>query len=80
MKTTVVIDDAVFQQARVHAARQGMSLSAVLSESLRAYLRSGSDRAGPASALQIPVYGGGSERPSPGATPAELAALRDDGR
>jgi plasmid stability protein len=80
MKTTVMIDDAVFQQARVHAARQGRSLSAVLTESLRAYLRTGSDRAGPAPALQIPVYGGSSGRGSPGATPAELAALRDDGR
>ena len=80
MKTTVVIDDAVFQQARVHAARQGMSLSAVLSESLRAYLRSGADRTGPAPTLQIPVYAGSGGRESLGATPADLAALRDDGR
>ena len=79
MKTTVVIEDTVFQQARVHAARRGMSLSAVLSESLRAYLRAESDRTAPTSPLRIPVYAG-EQRISNATTPEELAALRDDGR
>jgi len=76
MRTTLVIDDAVFLAAKRRAVEAGMTLSELATRSLREALR---PRASGAAATRffMPVHGGGIKRET---TPAELAALRDEGR
>lgn len=76
MRTTLVIDDAVFSAAKRRALEAGMTLSDLTTQALRSALREASGPQ-PASRFLMPVHGGGTIRET---TPAELAALRDDGR
>ena len=72
----MVIDDAVFVAAKRRAVEAGLTLSELTTRSLREALR---PRASAAAAPRfiMPVHGGGMKRET---TPAELAALRDEGR
>lgn len=60
MRTTLVIDDALFRRAKVAAAKQGSTLSELVERALRDVLR---EDATPAEApFVFPVYG----KPAPG--------------
>jgi len=76
MRTTLVIDDAVFAAAKRRAVEAGVTLSELTTRSLREALRPRASAAA-ASRFFIPVHGGEIARET---TPAELAALRDEGR
>lgn len=39
MRTTVTIDDALYSDAKVHAARSGRGVGSVIEDALRDYLR-----------------------------------------
>jgi len=76
MRTTLVIDDAVFAAAKRRAVEAGLTLSELTTRSLREALRPRVS-AEEATRFFMPVHGGGIVRET---TPAELAALRDEGR
>ena len=76
MRTTLVIDDAVFAAAKRRAVEAGLTLSELTTRSLRESLR---PQVSAAAAAQffMPVCGGGILQDT---TPADLASLRDEGR
>ena len=76
VRTTLVLDDALLRRAKEHAARRGLTLSAVVERALRDHLR-GPARV-PAAPFRMPTFGGG--RAVHDHAPGELAdaLLADD--
>lgn len=79
MKTTLMIDDAVLRQAKQHAAAKDTTVSELVNQSLRAYLHPRVGASGGDHPFVMPVYRPAQERAC-SVSPAELAALRDEGR
>ncbi len=78
MRTTLIIDDHVLIRAKQRAAEQGTTLSHLTTMALRETLRDATVRdTAKTHGFSLPVYGRGRMRDS---SPADLAALRDDGR
>jgi hypothetical protein len=77
MRTTLVLDDQIFRQAKREAGETGTTLSALVNAALRTHLgrRRAPDNGG--AAFVMPVFGGSD---TVHLTPAELAGLRDEGR
>lgn len=77
MRTTLVLDDQVFRRAKREAVGAGVTLSDLVNTALRTYLLRGSGRPPEKGSFSMPVFGD----PIPvHQSPAELAALRDEGR
>jgi hypothetical protein len=77
MRTTLVLDDQVFRRAKREAFGAGVTLSDLVNTALRSYLLRGSARPPEKESFSMPVFGD----PVPvHQSPAELAALRDEGR
>lgn len=77
MRTTLVLDDQVFRRAKREAVGAGVTLSELVNTALRSYLLRGSARPPENRSFSMPVFGD----PVPvHQSPAELAALRDEGR
>jgi len=78
MRTTLILDDRLFREAKQKAAATGTTLSDLMNSALRRFLRP------PAKGLpeqaekfHMPVFG---EPAGLHLSPAELAEFRDDGR
>jgi len=78
MRTTLIIDDAVFAEAKERAARRGKTLSDLVTLSLREFLREGPEERAAPSRFVMPVFGVSGE--TVGLSPREIATLRDEGR
>jgi hypothetical protein len=76
VRTTLIIDDHVFKEAKRRALDSGMSLSELTTMALREALRD-RDAPGRRGAFAMPTHGSGSRRTL---SPDEVATLRDDGR
>ena len=76
MRTTLVLEDGLFKKAKKEAVEAGVTLSEVMNTALRQHLRGGEKKRGQ-TVFAMPVFG--EEKPVH-QTPAQLAALRDDGR
>jgi hypothetical protein len=76
MRTTLIIDDYVFKEAKRRAVDSGITLSELTTMALREVLRE-RDAAGRRGAFAMPTHGSGTRRTIP---PDEIATLRDDGR
>jgi len=75
MRTTLIIDDSVFQKAKKQALEAGTTLSDLTNSALRHFLASRSPTE--ERPFVMPVFGGGEKVHQ---TPGELAKLRDEGR
>ena len=75
MRTTLLIDDKVFKDAKQAAAARGTTLSEMVTRTLREAL---AEKPAPSAPFSMPVYG--TPGAGPGHSPADLATLRDDGR
>jgi 3-oxoacyl-[acyl-carrier-protein] synthase III len=75
MRTTVILEDSVFQKAKKRAVEVGTTLSDLTNSALRHFLAERSLREG--DRFVMPVFGGGGKCHQ---TPAQLAKLRDEGR
>jgi hypothetical protein len=78
MRTTLILEDRLFREAKQKAAATGITLSELMNSALRRFLRQ------PAKGLpereekfHMPVFG---EPVKLHLSPAELAELRDEGR
>lgn len=76
MRTTVSIDDALLQQAKVEAARRGRSLSDLVGDGLRLLLHRPVEARPP---IDLPVFGGSGLLPGVDLEDKEgLSALLDE--
>jgi len=75
MRTTLIIDDHVVQEAKRRAAERGITLSTLTTQALRDALHKARQPAG--TRFSMPVYGSESLRDTP---PSRLAGFRDAGR
>ena len=77
MRTTLVLDDPIFEKAKKKSAEMGVTLSQLTTTALRNFLYSppGSER--PRERFVMPVIG---EEAAVYQSPQELARLRDEGR
>lgn len=77
MRTTLVLDDPIFEKAKKKSAEMGVTLSQLTTTALRNFLYSppGSER--PRERFVMPVIG---EEEAVYQSPQELARLRDEGR
>jgi hypothetical protein len=80
MKTTLLIEDSLLKKAKEQAAARDSTVSELVNQSLRAYLAASQVPAGEARSFSMPVFGPPSSVSAVTVSPAELAALRDDGR
>ena len=78
MKTTLMIEDAVFRRVKERAAATDTTISDLVTQSLRFYLDSLGSRAQGAQAFSMPVFQG-QGKAAFSISPALLAELRDDG-
>lgn len=76
MRTTLVIDDHVFMDAKRHAVETGMTVSELTTLALREVLRKRHDPP-PQARFSIPTFGAGPRRDT---SARQLAELRDQGR
>lgn len=76
MRTTLIIDDHVFKEAKRLAVDTGVSLSEFTTMALREALR-GRETAGRRGVFTMPTYGSGIAQTT---LPDEIATLREDGR
>jgi len=76
MRTTLLIDNAVFAASKRRAVDEGVTLSHLVTQALREALRQRAKEAA-VSCFSMPVYGGANAKET---SPAELASLRDEGR
>ena len=76
MRTTLILEEQLFRKAKKEAVAAGTTLSQMVNTALRKYLMGGGKKEGKKSFL-MPVFG--EEKPFHQA-PAQLAALRDEGR
>ena len=72
-----MLNDQVFRRAKQAAAGAGLTLSDLVNHALRKYLLQGSERPAEKVTFAMPVFG---EKAGVHQSPAELAALRDEGR
>lgn len=77
MRTTLVLDDQLFRRAKREAGAAGTTLSEIINTALRKHLLAGQSKKEPVTPFSMPVFGESSPLHQ---TPAELAALRDEGR
>jgi hypothetical protein len=78
MRTTLILDDLLFREAKQKAAANGTTLSDLMNSALRRFLfASQNTRQVAAEKFSMPVFG---ESVSLHQTAADLAALRDEGR
>ncbi len=77
MRTTLVLNDQVFRHAKREAANTGKTLSDVVNTALRQHLFSDRQSEAGRERFSMPVFG---EPAGIHQTPAQLSALRDDGR
>ncbi len=75
MRTTLIIEDSVFQKAKKQAMEAGTTLSDLTNSALRHFLASKS--VSEDLPFVMPVFGGGEKCHQ---TPGELAKLCDEGR
>lgn len=73
MRTTITINDALYAQAKVQAARSGSTVGEILEAALQAWLQRREALAA-APLPDLPVHGGGVLRP--GVDLDDLSALR----
>lgn len=77
MRTTVNLDDELLRRAKERAARQGRTLSEVVSDALRVLL---AEQAGPRREVTLPTFGGSGLRPGVDLEDKDaLASLLDEG-
>ena len=77
MRTTVNLDDELLRRAKERAARQGRTLSEVVSDALRVLL---AEQAGPRREVTLPNFGGSGLRPGVDLEDKDaLASLLDEG-
>ncbi len=74
MRTTVRLDDELYRQIKVKAARSGRPIGAVIEDLIRASLAAGSKPL-PGPLPPLPVFG--KEGPMPGVDLADNAAVAD---
>jgi hypothetical protein len=78
MRTTLILDDLLFREAKQKAAASGTTLSDLMNSALRRFLypplKGSTDRP---ERFHMPVFG---EAAKLHLSPAELAEFRDDGR
>ncbi|MST33447.1 ribbon-helix-helix protein, CopG family [Acidimicrobiaceae bacterium USS-CC1] len=78
MRTTVRLDDELYRQAKVRAARSGRTVASVIEDALRVGLQVAARAAGPSP--RLPTFG--ARGPLPGvdltSNAAVLAAMDDD--
>ncbi len=77
MRTTLVLEEQLFRKAKKEAVAAGTTLSEVMNTALRKHLSGVGKKERKASFL-MPVFG--EEKQPWHQTPAQLAALRDEGR
>ena len=77
MRTTLILEDGLFKKAKQEAVAAGTTLSEVMNTALRKHLMGGVKKKEKTSFL-MPVFG--EEKQALHQTPAQLAALRDEGR
>jgi len=77
MRTTLVLDDPIFEKAKKKSAEMGMTLSELTTVALRDFLFVRSAPAGNRKRFLMPVVG---EAENVYQDPQELARLRDEGR
>lgn len=75
MRTTLILEDSVFQKAKKRAVEVGTTLSDLTNSALRHFLAEQPLR--DEAPFVMPVFGGGGKCHQ---TPAELSKLRDEGR
>ena len=76
MRTTLILEEQLFRKATKEAVEAGVTLSEVMNTALRQHLRGGEKKRS-RTVFAMPVFG--EDRPVH-QTPAQLAALRDEGR
>ena len=76
MRTTLILEEQLFRKAKKEAVAAGTTLSEMVNTALRKYLMGGGKKVGKTSFL-MPVFG--EDKPWH-QTPAQLAAMRDEGR
>lgn len=79
MKTTLIIDDAVLKETKKHAAEREVTMSALVTQSLREYLMNSRTDPGEAP-FRLMTYGRALSPRLQSMTPGEMADLRDEGR
>ncbi|MDB4385466.1 hypothetical protein N9023_06690 [Opitutaceae bacterium] len=79
MKTTLIIDDAVLKETKKHAAEREVTMSALVTQSLREYLISSRTNSGE-TPFRLMTYGQALSPRLESMTPGEMANLRDEGR
>lgn len=57
VRTTLVIDDALLRRAKIHAARHGVTLSALVERALRDELRESSSSREASPPYRVPTFG-----------------------
>jgi hypothetical protein len=77
MRTTLVLDDPIFEKAKKKSAEMGVTLSELTTAALRDFLFAKSAPTGNRKRFLMPVVG---ESESIYQDPQELARLRDEGR
>ena len=78
MRTTLIIEDVLFREAKQKAASSGTTLSELMNSALRRFLFAPTDNSGRrAEKFSMPVFG---ETEKLHHTPAQLAEIRDEGR
>lgn len=75
MRTTIRLGDALLREAKQEAARSGMTLTAIIEESLRERLARSAARAEPRARVRLTTSGSGGLRP--GVDLDDSAALLD---
>ena len=78
MRTTLIIEDPLFREAKQKAAASGTTLSELMNSALRRFLFAPAGNSpGKTEKFSMPVFG---EQEALHQTPAQLAELRDEGR
>jgi hypothetical protein len=77
MRTTLVLDDQLFQRAKREAGQSGTTLSELVNRALRVHLLAKPAESSSRDIFSMPVFG---EPTHVHQTPRELAELRDEGR
>ncbi len=62
MRTTIRLDDQLLSEAKQHAAKTGRSLTALMEDALRTFLRM-EQRSPSARRLKLPTFNGGGLQP-----------------
>jgi hypothetical protein len=77
MRTTLVLDDSVFEKAKKKSSELGMTLSELTTTALRNFLFAKEDPRKGDACFKMATFGGNESMHQ---SPEELALLRDEGR